>query len=188
MTSSLHKMTRPLETRLSINLDRAAKTANAFLVLAVFAAAALGQFVSFYFHFLTVALLLLNAINFYWRHIQKTHALLANFGFLAQIRYIVESLGPEFRQYLYSNDDEERPFSRNDRTEVYRKAKGIDSSSAFGTQRDFDVSEMTLRHSFFPVGQEELLPYRLEFGEEVGEQTLLQTRPKSVRTIRQSSN
>lgn len=145
-----------------------AKTANAAIVGALIGSALLGYYVSFYFHFATVFFLLLNLLNFYWRHLQKTHTLLANFGFLAQVRYLVESVGPEFRQYLFASDVEERPFSRNERAEVYRKAKGIDSSGAFGTQREFDTGCITLRHSFFPISKDELLPFSVTFGEERG--------------------
>jgi len=159
---------RPIETRLSVNLDRIAKTANVGIVLALAGAAVLGTFVSFYFHFLTVSLLFLNLLNVYWRHGQKHHTLLANFGFLAQIRYLVESVGPEFRQYLFSSDTEERPFSRNERAEVYRKAKGIDSSAAFGTQVDFGPNVVTLRHSFFPTREEDRQAFQVTFGEERG--------------------
>ncbi|MEM6960151.1 MAG: FMN-binding glutamate synthase family protein [Myxococcota bacterium] len=157
---------RYLDTRLSINLDRLATTTNAGLFVALFASAALGVLVSFYFHFLTVALLFLNLLNFYWMRVQKTHTLLANYGLLAQIRYIVESVGPEFRQYLFASDTEERPFSRNERAEVYRKAKGIDSSAAFGTQYDPSPGFITLRHSMFPTPVEERVPYQVTFGEE----------------------
>ena len=159
---------RSIDARLSVNLDRMAKTANGGIVIAAIASALLGYFVSFYFHFLTVALLLLNALNLYWRHVQRTHTLLANFGFLAQIRYLVESVGPEFRQYLYSGDTEERPFTRNERSEVYRKAKGIDSSAAFGTQLDINDGFITLRHSFFPTNKADLKPFSVTFGEERG--------------------
>ncbi|MEZ4287751.1 MAG: FMN-binding glutamate synthase family protein [Polyangiales bacterium] len=152
--------------RLSVKMDRFARVANATLLLALIASALLGYFVSVYFHFLTVPLLFLNAINFYWIYIQKQHTLLSNFGFLAQMRYLIESVGPEFRQYLYSSDTEERPFNRNQRTDVYRKAKGIDSSSAFGTQIDYDSDHISLRHSFFPALPEDLKPYSLTFGEE----------------------
>lgn len=159
---------RHIETRLSINLDRMAKTANAAIVLALLGSALLGYLVSFYFHFLTVFFLLLNLMNFYWRHVQRTHTLLANFGFLAQIRYLVESIGPEFRQYLYATDNEERPFTRNERAEVYRKAKGIDSSAAFGTQLDPMDGQITLRHSFFPTPKEDLDPFNVTFGKARG--------------------
>ena len=157
---------RHIETRVSINLDRMAKTANVAIVGALLGSALLGYYVSFYFHFATVFFLLLNVLNFYWRHVQKSHTLLSNFGFLAQIRYLVESVGPEFRQYLFSSDTEERPFSRNERAEIYRKAKGVDSSAAFGTQREFESGSITLRHSFFPVNKDELEPFRVTFGEE----------------------
>ena len=157
---------RPIDTRLSVNLERMAKTGNGGILLALVGSALLGHFVSFYFHFLTVALLILNALNFYWLHIQKTHTLLSNFGFLAQVRYLVESVGPEFRQYLYSGDTEERPFTRNERSEVYRKAKGIDSSSAFGSQKDFVPGYITLRHSFFPTPKKDIKPFSVTFGEE----------------------
>jgi uncharacterized membrane protein YfcA len=114
-TSSPQQAVRHVETRLSVNLDRVAKIANAGIVLALVGSVLLGHFVSFYFHFVTVFLILLNLLNFYWRHVQKAHTLLSNFGFAAQVRYLVESIGPEFRQYLYSSDNEERPFSRNER-------------------------------------------------------------------------
>lgn len=156
------------ETRLTINLERMAQTANTAIVVLLVASALLGHLVSFYFHFLTVSLLLLNLINFYWRHVQKTHALLANFGFMAQMRYLVESVGPEFRQYLYSSDTEERPFTRIERAEVYRKAKGVDSSSAFGSQLDFGPDEFKLRHSFYPVKKSELPDFRVTYGEARG--------------------
>ena len=166
-TSSPQQAVRHVETRLSVNLDRVAKIANAGIVLALVGSVLLGHFVSFYFHFLTVFLILLNLLNVYWRHVQKTHTLLANFGFAAQVRYLVESIGPEFRQYLYSSDNEERPFSRNERTEVYRKAKGIDSSAAFGTQLDLDAgNQVLLRHSFFPTTTDKLEPFAVTFGEE----------------------
>ena len=157
---------RHLETRLTVNLDRASRTANVALILALGASFVLGLYVSFYFHFLTVVLLLTNAVNFYWRHLQVRHTLLANYGFLAQVRYLLESVGPEFRQYLFANDSEERPFSRNERAEVYRKAKGIDSSGAFGTQRDLATGFATLRHSFFPAEASQASSFQVSFGDQ----------------------
>jgi glutamate synthase domain-containing protein 2 len=159
---------RHMETRLSVNLGRIATTANVGIVLALVSAALLGYFVSFYYHFLTVFFIILNLLNFFWRHVQKWHTLLANFGFVAQIRYLVESIGPEFRQYLFASDTEERPFSRNERAEVYRKAKGVDSSSAFGSQLDFGTDLITLRNSFFPTRDDPGEQFAVTFGEERG--------------------
>lgn len=105
-------------------------------------------------------------MNFHYRHIQTHHALLSNYGIIAQLRYLIESVGPEFRQYLYSSDTEERPFSRVERSEVYRKSKDIDSSAAFGSQLNFDHSELKLKHSFYPIKRKEIDEFTLTFGEE----------------------
>jgi hypothetical protein len=56
---------------------------------------------------LTVAFLVL--VNAYWRHVQLTRTLLANYGFLAQLRYMVESVGPELRQYLFASEHRGAP-------------------------------------------------------------------------------
>ena len=107
-------------------------------------------------------------MNFYCRHVQRKHTLLANFGILAFLRYFLESLGPEFRQYLYSSDTEEKPFNRVERREVYIKAKNQDKVSAFGSLMKFDGSEYKLKHSLYPEVQENIIPFSLCFGEERG--------------------
>lgn len=45
---------------------------------------------------------------------QSQHSVLRNYPLLARIRYISEKMGPELRQYLFSGDNEGKPFSRND--------------------------------------------------------------------------
>lgn len=151
---------------LSIDLHRLSKFVN--LAIPVFAILflSLGTYVSFYFHFLTVAMLFLTIANFFYQHVQTEHTVLRNFGLLGQGRYLLESLGPELRQYLFASDLEERPFNRAERSEVYRKAKDIDSASSFGSLQSFDSSEIKLRHSMFPTPKEALQPYRLIYGEE----------------------
>ncbi len=155
-----------MEYRLTVNLERISKIVNIGLPCLCLAFLAAGYFYSFYYHFLTVTFFFMAVINFYYRHLQKNHALLANFGWMAQLRYLLESVGPEMRQYFFANDWEERPFSRVDRAEIYRKAKGVDSSSAFGSQLPFDGSDYRLRHSLYPVENKALEPYSLTFGEE----------------------
>ena len=63
-----------------------------------------------------------------------------NFGLIGQGRNLIESVGPELRQYLYSNDREERPFNRLERTNVYRKSKNVESASSFGSLLDYDAT------------------------------------------------
>lgn len=157
-----------LRGSISVNFEKISKIVNSLLPLLILLSFALGYYVSFFFHFGTVGFFLLTGVNFVYRHVQTKHALLTNFGVLAQLRYMVESVGPEFRQYLFMSDTEETPFNRGERNEVYRKSKGIDSSSAFGSLERFQEEDMKLCHSMFPLRKDQLEPYRLQFGEERG--------------------
>lgn len=113
-------------------------------------------------------LLFLTLVNFFYQHVQTDHTLLKNFGLLGQARYLLESIGPEMRQYLFASDQEEKPFSRSERSEVYRKAKNVDSASSFGSQLLFDTSEMKVRHSMFPTPKEWLNKFKVTYGEARG--------------------
>ena len=103
----------------------------------------------------------LNLCNIYYLFVQKKHTLLSNFGVLAQVRYLFESLGPEFRQYLYSSDIEGRPFNRALRADIYKKAKGDETSAAFGSLLNFNSKELKFKHSFYPA--EEIQKFSLTF-------------------------
>jgi len=139
-----------LKGSFSVNFEKIAGVFNSTLPLIFLSFFFLGYYVSFYFHFLTVTFFLINLLNFYFLHIQRKHALLSNYGLFAQMRYLLESIGPEFRQYLYSSDTEEKPFNRIERSEVYRKSKATDSSSADGSLMSLNKEEIKLRHSLFP--------------------------------------
>lgn len=166
------------EKRIAVDLEEVSQFVNLLIPTLFVGFALLGYFVSFYFHFLTVIFFIITLINIHYLYIQKTHALLSNFGIIAQLRYMVESVGPEFRQYLFSTDTEEKPFSRTERSEVYRKAKGVDSSLAFGSQLLFDEYEIKLRHSMYPKRKKDIPPYKMIFGEERGiENTFILLKP-----------
>jgi len=155
-----------MSATLRVNLHNLARFVNLTLLVLPVICFAAGVWISFYFHFLTVASLFFLVVNFFYRHVQRHHAILRNFGVLGQGRYLIESLGPELRQYLYASDREERPFNRLERQNVYRKAKNIDSASSFGTLLDYDATEIKLRHSIFPTSEKGRGSYRLTFGEE----------------------
>ena len=121
---------------------------------------------------------MLIAIDFYCKYLQKRHTLLRNFGLLAFLRYFLEGLGPEFRQYLYASDIEEKPFNRTERSDVYKKAKNKYMASSFGSLLNFDSQEIKLKHSFFPYTGE-VTPFSLCFGEERN----LKTRYKITKPI-----
>lgn len=69
---------------------------------------------------------------------QRRHAILRNFPIIGHFRYLLESVGPELRQYIVTGNDEERPFSRDQRTWVYASAKRQNNYSGFGSDNDLD--------------------------------------------------
>ncbi|MCG8415701.1 MAG: FMN-binding glutamate synthase family protein, partial [Pseudomonadales bacterium] len=62
-----------------------------------------------------------------------------NYPVLANIRYVLEFFRPEIQQYFISNNQEERPFSRERRDMIYRRAKGVDDTIPFGTEQDIQA-------------------------------------------------
>lgn len=69
---------------------------------------------------------------------QKEQALKRNFPVVAHARYLLERVGPELRQYIVTSNDEERPFSRDQRAWVYQSAKGLDNYVGFGTDNNVE--------------------------------------------------
>jgi glutamate synthase domain-containing protein 2 len=69
---------------------------------------------------------------------QKKHALKRNFPVIANLRYMLETIGPELRQYIITDDDAERPFSRDQRRWVYASAKLQNNYFGFGTGNDVE--------------------------------------------------
>ncbi len=83
---------------------------------------------------------------------QKRHAILRNFPIVGHFRFFLESVGPELRQYIVTDNDEERPFSRDQRRWIYSSAKGENNYFGFGTDNDLTVAGYPfLHHSAFPV-------------------------------------
>jgi glutamate synthase domain-containing protein 2 len=72
--------------------------------------------------------------------VQSTHAILRNFPIIGHFRYILESFGPELRQYIVTSNDEERPFSRDQRRWVYTSAKRRNNYVGFGTDNEVELS------------------------------------------------
>jgi hypothetical protein len=67
---------------------------------------------------------------------QTKHAIRRNYPVVGRFRYFFEHLGEFFRQYFFAQDREEMPFNRAERSWVYRAAKGVDTTVAFGSTRD----------------------------------------------------
>lgn len=83
--------------------------------------------------------------------LQTKHAILRNYPLIGHLRYMLEWMGPELRQYIVTDNDEERPFSRDQRRWVYASAKGENPYFGFGTDSDLDNPQYPLiRQSAFP--------------------------------------
>ena len=97
---------------------------------------------------------------------QKKHTILRNFPVLGHMRYILEFFRPEVQQYFVASDQSERPFDRQTRTLVYQRAKGIEDTLPFGTERDITKPgyEWVL-HSLAPIHADDVDP-RIIIGNE----------------------
>src|SRR5436305_4032752 len=71
---------------------------------------------------------------------QRNHALLRNFPLVGHARYLIEAIGPELRQYIVAANDEERPFTRDQRRWVYASAKHENNYFGFGTDNDLEYT------------------------------------------------
>src|SRR3954471_14517279 len=72
--------------------------------------------------------------------LQREHTLLRNFPVVGHARYLLESVGPELRQYLVAGNNEERPFTRDQRRWVYASAKKDNNYFGFGTDNDLEYT------------------------------------------------
>ena len=84
---------------------------------------------------------------------QKRHAILRNFPIIGHFRYWIEAIGPELRQYIVTSNDEERPFSRDQRRWVYTSAKRGNTYFGFGTDNHIEGAPnyLIIKQSAFPL-------------------------------------
>ena len=82
---------------------------------------------------------------------QTHHAILRNYPIIGHLRFLLEFIRPELRQYFIEGDSEAVPFSRAQRSLVYARAKGESDKRPFGTQLDVrEVGYEWLTHSISP--------------------------------------
>jgi glutamate synthase domain-containing protein 2 len=101
---------------------------------------------------------------------QKKHAVLRNFPVIGHLRYLLEALGPELRQYIVSANNEERPFSRDQRSWVYASAKGENNYFGFGTDNDLESSAnyLIIKQSAFPLPESHDKSYAIPCAKIIG--------------------
>jgi len=97
---------------------------------------------------------------------QTRHTIRRNYPVIGRFRWIFEHLGEFFRPYFFAPDREELPFNRAQRAWVYRAAKNIDHTAAFGSTRDLrpEGTVMFLNCAFPRLAEESTPPAELTFG------------------------
>ncbi len=96
---------------------------------------------------------------------QKRHSVRRNYPILGNIRYLVESIRPEIRQYLLEGDREALPFSRAQRALVYARAKNESADKPFGTLIDVYASGFEfIGHSMVPAAPRDPGSFRVMVG------------------------
>ena len=84
--------------------------------------------------------------------LQTRHAILRNYPIAAHLRFLLENIRPEMRQYFFEADKDGTPFPRDKRAVVYQRAKRELDKRPFGTQYDVYESQFEwLLHSMAPA-------------------------------------
>ena len=84
--------------------------------------------------------------------VQTKHSLRRNYPILANIRFLLEEIRPEIRQYFLESDTDGTPFNRSKRAVVYQRAKGQLDKRPFGTQQEVYGNHFEwINHSLVPV-------------------------------------
>jgi glutamate synthase (ferredoxin) len=107
-------------------------------------------------HPIVTGILLLIFVVAAYDMLQKSHTIKHNFPIIGHFRYLLETIGPELRQYWVANDKEERPFNRSERTWIYASAKGQNNNFGFGTTESlYEPGYPIIKHSMFPFPEDQ---------------------------------
>ncbi len=84
--------------------------------------------------------------------LQRRHAILRNYPVFGHLRYALEAIGPELRQYIVTDNDAERPFTRDQRRWIYASSKQQNNYFGFGTDNDLErtSSYVIIKPAAFP--------------------------------------
>jgi len=93
---------------------------------------------------------ILSAIGI-WDLLQSKHSVRRNYPILANIRFMLEKIRPEIRQYFLESETDGTPFNRSKRAVAYQRAKGALDKRPFGTQQDIYGNNFEwINHSIVP--------------------------------------
>jgi len=116
---------------------------------------------------LVITLFIMLLTMFFHDRTQKMHPILRNYPIIGKLRYFLEAIGPEMRQYWFNNDKEGQPFNRDDFEHIVKTAKYKRDVIGFGSKRDFDKEGYFVRNNLFPKQMDEM---------KMDEQTKIKTR------------
>jgi glutamate synthase domain-containing protein 2 len=145
------------------NLGRYATFAFCIVVL-LFEVGHVWRHHEFWHHALAVAAFSLTVVGVH-DMLQRRHSILRNYPVLGHVRWFVEMIRPELRQYLMESDEDAAPFTRVQRSVVYARAKNEGSERAFGTLLDVyrDGYEF-IGHSTRPAPKGDPTSFRILIG------------------------
>lgn len=96
-------------------------------------------------------LIFLVLVAIYDVFINKKHTIMHNFPIVGHLRYLLESIGPELRQYIVAGNREELPFNRVERSWVYASSKNQNNYEGFGTDQDiYKVNYIFINNAVIP--------------------------------------
>ncbi len=120
-----------------------------------------GRWVCFGFAGLCVLILALGLRDL----IQTRHAILRNYPVTAHLRFFLEKIRPEMRQYFFEGEKDGTPFPRDKRAIVYQRAKQALDKRPFGTQYNVYADQFEwLHHSIMPKPATALAQLRVLIG------------------------
>ena len=98
--------------------------------------------------------------------LQTKRAVLANYPLLGRLRFMMEAIRPELRQYFWESDKDELPYSRNQRSMVYQRSKRLLAARPFGSDEDHYADDFNwLNHSITP-SQIDSDDFRIDVGDD----------------------
>ena len=96
--------------------------------------------------------------------LQPSHSILRSYPVIGHMRFLFEGVRPEIRQYLIESDQDEEPFSRDKRSIVYQRAKGVEDKRPFGTRHHvYQAGYEWITHSINPIHIEDS-DFRISIG------------------------
>lgn len=100
-----------------------------------------------------------------WNICQSRHSVLRNYPVIGHVRWLIEQVRPEIRQYLLEGENEQTPFSRAQRSLVYKRSKAISADQPFGTMFDVYAERYEfIQHSVRPVDRADPKSFRTVIG------------------------